>query len=267
MYFFFFLFSLISSLKNKNNGPNPYGERNSGKMTGLDGKNAYPPNTADCQAKNTFLLSTGECACVEGFKYGDPKTMQGCFNCHEECPEYSICSFPGECKCLPGYNDINFQSSKILCKPIPPELTSIQPDASIAKISKRIANISYVFMNDFAHTDVYCKFGSIIVKGKLDKQGHALCNIPPQKEGKIDFYLSFDNETWSIDPLEFTYIKGSFKYIKHIITTIAICCIITGFYLIHKEAAEEMDNESIDEDEPFSKIPKKDIPLEEAFET
>ena len=266
MHFFFFL-SLIFCFSNKNNDPNPYDQRNTGEISNKIDKNSIHPNTADCKAKNTFLLPSGECACVEGFKYGDPQTIQGCFNCPSECPKYSICSFPGTCKCLPGYNSLFFNASSIICKPIQPELTSITPDSSSAKISKRVANVSYIFMNDFAHDTVYCKFGSVAVKGKLDKKGHAFCPIPQQREGKVDFYLSFDNETWSIDPLEFTYIKGDLKYVKYIISFIGVSFIITGIYLIKQQTSEDFDHDSIDEDEPFSSIPKKDIPLEEAFET
>ena len=247
---------------------NPYDSRGPNNHVKQAGTELIPPNTDDCKAKNTYLLPSGDCACVEGFEFGDPQTMAGCYNCPYACPESSSCVFPGKCECLPGYQDLHLNSSvPIICVPIAPELISIVPDSVVLKSKTKFTNMSYVFQSNVAHQTVFCKFGNITVPGKLDFKGHAVCPVPYQKEGAVEFYMSFDNKTWSIDSLEFYYIQGETKTLKYLIGAIGIICIITGIFLIQQQTREEIQNESIDEDEPFSTIPKKDVPIEEVFET
>ena len=107
----------------------------------------------------------------------------------------------------------------------------------------------------------------MITHGQLDKKGNAICPIPVQEEGKIDFTLSFDNKTWSLDSLEFNYLPGEIKWIRYLLLAIGVVCIISWIVLIKQQTDEDIEYESFDEDDPFNTIPKKDIPIEEVFET
>ncbi|EAY03936.1 hypothetical protein TVAG_314660 [Trichomonas vaginalis G3] len=240
----------------------PYDEDRSGTIK--NDLNLIPPNK-DCKAKHTYRNNeTGLCACEQGYEFGDPSIMHGCWTCNNSCNENFQCVYPGYCECLPGFQEFGDK-----CLYISPELVSISPDTLVGK-RKRFLNVTYVAGKDFRHKVGYCRFGSYTTNATISVQGNARCLIPYQKPGEINFSFSFDNETWSIDELPFNYKKAPPKIYRKISFLISYLMFFFSLYLICSEARKEVLElyENKDDDEEIMKtIPKEDIPLEEHFET
>lgn len=250
------LFLFLLSTKDETS---PYQEDRSGTID--LSHSLIPPNT-QCKAKHTVKISEGKCECENGYELGDPTLMTGCWTCNNTCGEHMICAYPGVCECIPGFNLYNEK-----CMYISPEIISITPDTLIGK-KRKFLNVSYVAGAEYSHRRGFCKFGNMTTNATIKIQGFARCLIPHQEPGEISFAFSFDNETWSMDELQFNYKKAPSKAIRYIMFAISYIIFFISMYLICSEAkAEVMELYEGDDEEIMNNIPDKNVPIEEKFET
>ena len=197
----------------------------------------------DCKALNTKKSDNGKCECEEGFKFGDPNNVKGCYNCLNECHIYATCNYPGKCKCIYGYNGNGID----FCEPPIPSLKSIIPDTFYTnQNSYLIAN--FVYDSNLKIFNIYCKFNNFIILGNIIDNDKVKCYIPKLIPQSYDFYISFNNKTWSNELQEIIIIKSEINYFKYILIIISIFLLILAFNLIKFQNINEINNEEI---EPF----------------
>ncbi|EAX98743.1 hypothetical protein TVAG_057330 [Trichomonas vaginalis G3] len=154
-----------------------------------------------CKAPHTKKVG-GKCVCEPGFPYGNPEVLAGCFRCNEDCPDYSNCSYPGKCRCIPGYSDEETSS----CVPKAPELLSIQPE--FAQFFSSIAlNVTFKTDPGASFPIGYLKFKNQIVKCKGNGVNQYNCSINQVGlPGAFEVSISFDQKSWSKEIVELTVI-------------------------------------------------------------
>ena len=191
MLFFFFIFGIMK----RDDHINPYFVG-----SGTLGEEKISPNKK-CLAKHTRKSKTklGRCECEPGYPYGDPNLATGCFKCSQQCAENAFCGYPGKCICNPGFSGDGSKE----CIPLPPVLVSVSPEFAIAY--KRLeANITFETDPRADFKVGFLKLRSNIYTCHLLKKGLFNCTIPNVgKSGTVEFHLSFDNQTWSKEYVEF----------------------------------------------------------------
>lgn len=186
-----------------------------------------------CKAPHTKKNNIGACVCENGYPYGDPTVLAGCYRCTFDCPENSHCAYPGKCRCKPGYIDEGIDH---VCVAKAPELLSINPDYG-RMLSSLTLNVTYKVDPRANFTKGFLKLKNQLFDCTSDfSKNHTFnCNIKLGFPGTYEVALSFNNESWSKDYIEFTVVGYDLdNFILSIFILIVAAGIISGIIRFRK---------------------------------
>ena len=232
MILFFFVFSF-----SKEHDVNPYDGR-----SGTRGEDKIPPNKK-CTAKHTIRSKTqlGKCECEPGYPDGDPNLATGCYRCRDECAPHAHCGYPGKCFCNPGYSGDGTKS----CTPLAPVFLSVFPEYALA-FKPLQANITFETDPKADFKEGFLKIRSKTHKCKVQSKGLLNCTVQNVgKPGTVELYISFDNQTWSKEYVEFQILAPEIGDIaSYLFIFLIIAGVIIGVYRT-KKRVKKVDPQSI----------------------
>lgn len=205
-----------------------------------------------CTAMNTYLLSDGKCACVEGFLHGDPNDSRGCFNCSEECHVNGECGYPGRCRCKPGFSGNGFN-----CEAPVPALRFVEPEHVPINVRGRV-NATIILDVELDIPGVFCRFGEAITSGRMITNSIIECDLPPKDRRSVNscgFYVSLDNISWSKEYVMFSFDESIHdnSWIGYVLISVGIVIIAVALYLIFQKEPEQIEEADEAETTPFVK--------------
>lgn len=178
---------------------------------------------------NTYKDKNNTCRCLPGFKYGDPVSKFGCFNCQTECHAKGYCAHPGKCVCQRGLVGDGITR----CEIPTPEVTGIYP-TKIRKQGYEDIQVTYYLNEPHNPHYIWCKFQNVTVLGELIEQGIVKCTAPPSNEYAVRVSLSFDTQNFSNSDVFIYYDQESkieFK-INWIVIAVGLIIFIWGNSII-----------------------------------
>lgn len=211
----------------------------------------FPPDQiqGSCDGANTIRILSGECKCAQGFPFGDPSGIQGCWNCEDDCNDDAKCIYPGICQCIPGFKGNGVRE----CEPITPKLLSFYPKSGKAGTN---INISYSMLNNSNPLNAYCKFGSIPIDAKFVTSNYIICEVPKMKSEDALLTISLDAMAWSTEEFYFK-VKGESDPIRLFPFILGSIVIVgTILYALNKVAGDTR-KKKYDDHVPFLKLGSK----------
>jgi len=154
-----------------------------------------------CAGPNTQRTAIGKCVCKEGYPFGNPDDVYGCWKCASVCVANSKCVFPGICQCENGFRGNGSKK----CTAVLPKVIGISPRVVFSD-ETTLVNIS-VISDQTMPTTGYCKFGEIIVTASMISENLYQCSAPPRSPKSVSVSLSFDAINWSEGDLSVEYKK------------------------------------------------------------
>jgi len=194
-----------------------------------------------CPGPNSYLDSNSVCRCAEGFPFGDPDSLEGCFNCINKCHLNGQCVAKNVCKCIPGYIGDGF----LKCFPrFPLPIYSFPNQSSISGgnlISIILSNITNV-------KSPYCRFGDLIVSGNLLNETTIQCLNPSSNPGRIELRVSDDSNDWNLPGIPFYYVNNGSDIVYIIAAgacSVPLFIIIRAFIICWKRKTQICEEENI----------------------
>ncbi|EAY04580.1 hypothetical protein TVAG_233160 [Trichomonas vaginalis G3] len=175
---------------------NPYGYDE----YGYDYEQAYDEKGKPICGPNAEKVK-GHCKCKDGFDYGNPRSVQGCYNC-KGCSNWASCNYPGECKCYYGY-----EGNGSFCRQ---EKVSVK---GIGDPVNGVINVSLNFDSDGEIESGFCRFGGFTSKALFACRDYFTCQLPTEIPPVVPVQVSLDGEKWSDDSI--VYQPRSKEDIKH----------------------------------------------------
>lgn len=156
-----------------------------------------------CPGPNTRRTKWGYCTCLEGFPYGEPDSVRGCWTCDPFCHNYASCLYPGRCECDRRYKGDGVKH----CEAILPRIVEMTPVDGFADRPTQV-NISYIYdvaESDYTYVRAYCRFGLIFVVADNVTDKTITCTSPARPPQTVNVAISFDQVTWSNEDFKFVY--------------------------------------------------------------
>lgn len=195
-----------------------------------------------CIGPNTFRDKDGECECTKEFPYGDPDSKEGCFKCDIHCHKNAICGGMNKCVCKPSFIGDGISS----CIPIFPLPINVKPNAGSFH-GHYLVNIT--LENETSSSTVYCRFGNIIVAGKMLNKKIISCLAPSGYLGKIELRVSNNPNDWNLPGISFEYKFYAFcEYgiiTAEIIVIIIILIVVIVSILFFKEKLSSTNQDDL----------------------
>lgn len=186
------------------------------KMPIVDGEPCLGPNT---------IKKNGECECTNDFPFGDPDSSEGCFNCNVTCLKNAFCAAMNKCMCNPSFIGDGINS----CIPLFPLPIKVNPNAGSFH-GHYMVNVT--LENEANASTVYCRFGNIIVAGKMLNKTIISCLAPSGFLGKIELRVSNNPNDWNLPGIPFEYKFNAFSEYGIITAEIIVLVIILIIVLI-----------------------------------
>ena len=202
----------------------------------LLGRLAWSQASANrCIGNHTVRSSSGECECEPGFPFGDPDSEIGCFRCVKPCSDGSICVKMDVCACKPGYQQVGPR-----CVPHFPLPSNVSPSGGVFSggypVLVRLSAPSNV-------SQVFCRFGDVIVAGRMRNNLTIQCNAPAGRPGACELRVSSDANNWNLPGIPFEYKYDATRAIMNWVLEVASIATVIGIVSIAFRAApptEEM---------------------------
>lgn len=194
-----------------------------------------------CIGPNTFKNKDGECECTKEFPNGDPDSKEGCFRCNISCHKNAFCSGMNKCMCKPSFIGDGIFS----CIPIFPLPIDVNPNSGSFH-GHYIVNVT--LENDTSSSTVYCRFGNIIVAGKMINKKTISCLAPSGFLGKIELRVSNNPNDWNLPGIVFEYKFNAFTEYGILTAEIIIIVLILIIILISIIFFKEKVSSTIQED-------------------
>lgn len=164
-----------------------------------------------CPGPNTRRTKWGYCTCQEGFPYGEPDSVKGCWTCDPFCHNYASCVYPGRCECDKRYKGDGVNN----CDAVFPRIVAMTPLDGFADRPTEV-NISYIYdveETDYSYLRAYCRFGLIFVVADNVTNTTITCTSPARPPQTVNVAISFDQVTWSKEDFQFVY-KNRFSLVS-----------------------------------------------------
>lgn len=183
-----------------------------------------PSLNTNCDAPHTYRNGEGKCVCDEDYPSGNASLSLGCFKCTSKCPNFSSCVYPGRCQCNPGY-----QGDAKACKIEKPVFKSFDPESAQA-YSTILGIVNYTLSRKANFDKMYLKYRNKSIVCNPTNRSLFNCLIKNVgKSGVVELGISFDNETWSNELVEFiVYPRSYLEPILYALLVTIIVCVTVG---------------------------------------
>lgn len=194
-----------------------------------------------CIGPNTFKNKDGECECTKDFPYGDPDSIEGCFNCNISCHKNAFCGGMNKCVCNPSFNGDGINS----CIPIFPLPINVNPNSGSFH-GHYLVNVT---LEKEVHSSIiYCRFGNIIVAGKMLSKTIVSCLAPSGYLGKIELRVSNNPNDWNLPGISFEYkFNALSEYgiltVEIIIIVIILIMVITSILFFKEKVSSTIQDD------------------------
>lgn len=174
-----------------------------------------------CPGSHTLRTKSGECECEPDFPLGDPYSETGCFTCDLPCHSGEMCVAMNTCSCKPG-----FIRSPSGCTPFFPRPIAVFPHSGTFQGGYHVTILLETTTNA---TQVFCRFGDVIIAGSLQNSTIIRCRAPPGRVGTCELRVSSDSNDWNLPGATFTYVSDASQTLRRwVLEAVAVTGILAA---------------------------------------